>query len=233
MKPTKWEKRKAYWEWWLNIFPIGFAALITPWVMYPLAELIELVLPKNNPLWWWLDDEIENEETNADWREYKTHLPYWLRLYRWHCERNSMWNWKASRKPESASKHGEYNYEVVLQIIWDDMVRNGEKLIIGSVWIEMPVVRWIDENGNATWQTLSGIEVNIEKSVFGKLYIWYMAHGKLYFRKGYVKEVYQWGFKKKFPFIGKFDYFIVHASGCNEKRFIFTHKRQLIPKNYK
>lgn len=223
------EKRKSEKRWWNNIYPVGAIAVITPWVMYPIAELFRKYAVEGTFLWYWLDDEITDPKKNADWLEYKVWAPKWLRYYLWHCARNSMWNWKASKKPASAAVHCKKNEEEIVEIVEFDMELNGRKLEPGELCINMPVVRWIDRAGNQSWNTLSGHTVNNEKTIWGRMKIWYRANGELLFREGFVKQKYGWMMFGKFPFIGKRHYYHIVAKGSNEKRFIYTNKRQLVP----
>jgi len=228
MIPTKNEKRLAYFKWWLAIFPVGAVAVVTPPFIAPIALLVEQVLPKNNPLWWWLDDEIEDPAKNKDWLEYKQKHG-WFAWINWHFFRNTMWNLKASLKPKSAIEFCVSNNEDIVDIEVFNLTRNTQPLNISDPCLEMPVVRWIDKLGNATWNTLSGVEVNFEKSVWGEMKYWYKAKGSLYFREGFVREKTGWMLHKKFPFIGKKDYYHIVAKGCNEKRYIYTNKKQIKP----
>ena len=47
---------------------VGLFGILTSWLIYPFAHALRKV--KLNPFWFWLDDEIDYDETNLDWREW-------------------------------------------------------------------------------------------------------------------------------------------------------------------
>lgn len=228
MIPTNKQKRAAYRRWWVAIFPVGAVALISSPFIAPIAWLVEKVLPNNNPLWWWLDDEIHDPKMNEDWLEFKQRKGWWAWID-WHCFRNSMWNLKASLRPESAIDFCKTNDEVIVELIKYDVVRNGQPVPIDTPCLEMPVVRWIDKHGNDGWNTTSGIKVNEEKTAWGELHYWYTANGQLNFREGFVREKTGYIIHGKFPFFGKKTYYHRVAKGANEKRYVYTNKKQIKP----
>lgn len=228
MIPTKKEKRLAYLKWWLAIFPVGLAAAVTAPVLAPTAWLVEQVLPNNNPLWWWLDDEIHDPARNTDWLEHKQNKGWWAWMD-WHCFRNTMWNLKASLKPKSARVFCVSNDEEIVEVIKFDMTRNGQKLDINHPCLEMPVVKWIDKYGNDSWQTNYGVKVNEEKTTWGEIKYWYRAQGELYFREGFVREKTGYIIHGKFPFFGKKTHYHRVAKGTNDKRYVYTNKKQVKP----
>lgn len=228
MIPTKKDKMLAYLKWWLAIFPVGVVAVLTSPILAPIAWVFDKVTHELNPLWWWLDDEIHDPNKNEDWLEYKKKHG-WFAWINWHFFRNAMWNLKVSLKPKSAIEFCVSNNEEIVEVIKFNLVRDGKELEINHPCLEMPVVRWFDKDGNGTWQTNYGVEVNPEKTVWGEMKYWYKAKGSLYFREGYVREKTGWMLHKKFPFIGKKDYYHIVAKGCNEKRYVYTNKKQLKP----
>ena len=100
------EKILSHINWFLNVIPVGLFGMISAPIIYPIAELIELVLPKHNPLWWWLDDEINNPDQNEDWLIYCNNKPNnIISRYTWHAFRNTLWNFKSLIRPYIARIH--------------------------------------------------------------------------------------------------------------------------------
>lgn len=201
-------------RWFFAIVPFGIVSIITAPVIYPLAQLIEFALPRCNPLWWWLDDEIENNESNKDWKLMYQDKPKWLKYYIWHAIRNRMWNLKSSIKPEKARENGIYNHEIIVEMLVDDLCRNGIKLVQSGIYMEMPGYKWVDKLGNEGWQVFRGEYISKTYSNVGEIKYWYTANDKLYFR---------WAIAKEIQILNKIFYF-QFSMGANEKWYLFNLK---------
>ncbi len=93
------KKIVSHLKWFFAVIPVGIIGIVTAPVMV-LPAWFFAFLGNYNPFWFWLDDEIYDSRTNADWLIYKeSHgLIAW---YKWHAVRNTFWNCKNLIKPES------------------------------------------------------------------------------------------------------------------------------------
>lgn len=221
------DKIRFFVKWFFAVVPIGIIAIFTSPFIAPIAGLIEFVLPNFNPLWWWLDDEIEDSSRNKDYLSMgfnKNKTLWWLE---WHCFRNTMWNLKKQIRPVSARMNCIMNDEIITEVLVDDLRRNGNKVSIYGKCQEVAQWKWIDKFGNEGWDSNKGDKISTKFSTIGELKIWYRAYEHLYFQWTYAKKKRQLGFKKKFPFITKKDYFVSFTIGVKFDRYIFIFKRQL------
>lgn len=198
-------------RWFFAIVPFGIVSIITAPIVYPIAQLIESILPKHNPLWWWLDDNIENEE---DWQLMYKDKPKWIKYYIWHAFRNRMWNLKELIKPEKARDNCVYNNEIITEVLVDNLYRNGKKLRIDNTCLEMAGYKWIDKFGNEGWQVFRGERISTKYSNVGEVKYWYTTNGKLYFR---------WSIAKEITILNKVYYF-EFSMGANEKWYLLNLK---------
>lgn len=222
------EKTLSHTNWFFNTIPVGIFALITAPVVYPVAQLIEYFLPNHNPLWWWMDDEIENPSTNEDWLIFCNNKPNnLLKRYEWHAFRNTFWNGKTRTglKPKIARIHCKENEEIFEEVIVDDLWRNGKKVDIYGLCLETAEWKWIDKWGNEGWQVNRGERVSTRYSTVGEVKYWYRAHGKLYYRHSIADERKMTFFTKKFPFIHRAPGYYNFKMGVTEKGYLFTLKR--------
>tara|TARA_R110000796_G_scaffold134681_1_gene250462 strand:- start:864 stop:1538 length:675 start_codon:yes stop_codon:yes gene_type:complete len=221
------EKLVTHINWFLATIPVGFIGLVTAPVLAPLAWVLERVFPNNNPLWWWLDDEIEHSSTNADWIIFKANSGI-MGWYIWHGFRNTFWNFKNLIKPENAREHCVSNTEEIVEVLVDKLVRDGKNVDTTNNCIEMASIKWIDKNGNEGWQVNKGVKISTKYSTMGESKLWYRANGKLYYRYSIAKISKQLGFKSTFPFIGYSDHYLEFKMGTSEKRHLLTFKRGVI-----
>ena len=206
------KKIVAHLKWFLAVIPMGIFALITSPIMV-LPGWFFSFLGKYNPFWFWLDDEILHEKSNADWLIYKESKGIFA-WYIWHAFRNSMWNAKELIKPENARLHCVWNNEQIVQIIHDDLTRDGKYVSVFENCIEMANFKWIDKYGNEGWQVFSGDYVSEKYSTRGKSVLWYTANGQLYYRYSVAKEIMIFGKK----------YYYEFRMGSSEKRYLLILK---------
>lgn len=197
-------------RWFLIVIPLGLWALITAPLIYPIAQLIEFILPKYNPLWVYMDDEIEHDYSNADFKAFRTDKPKWLRYYLWHGLRNTMWNLKVLLKPEKAREHCVWNNEVIVEIKQDSLTRNGEKVSVRGYCLEMAGLKFITKDGQEGWHVFSGDRISFKYSTFGTSELWYLANDRLYYRYSTVRKVYKW--------------WVYFAMGTTDKRHLLNFK---------
>jgi hypothetical protein len=193
--------------------PLGLLALTTAPIVYPIAQIFSF-LGYFNPLWFWLDDEINDDKTNADFKVFKTNKPKWLRYYLWHGFRNTMWNLKAMLKPKSARVNCVENNEQLVENKQDNLYRNGEKINTFSKCLEMAGLKWITKDGKEGFHVFSGEWISKKYSNIGTSEIWYKAQGTLYYRFSTVRVV------KLF----KYKYWLYFAIGTTEKRYLLNFK---------
>ena len=190
-------------KWFFAVVPIGIFTAITAPILTPLAWLLEQVLPDKNPLWWWLDDEIESSETNEDWLIYKQNNKFaW---YKWHAIRNTGWNLKNLFKPEQGKL-------ILTDVLVNRLYRNGVKVPA----TETASYKWIDDYGNEGWQVNSGVIISKKYSTIGKVYIFFKVNDKQYFRFSLAKEIKIFGAT----------FYLTIKLGTNNKRNILTIKLQ-------
>lgn len=200
-------------KWFNAIIPVGIFGMITAPFIVPIAWVLELIIPTKNPLWIWLDDEIEHESTNEDWLVYKENEGP-LAWYKWHAFRNTIWNLKSYIKPENARENCITNDEVIEEILVDELYRNGNKVSIYGKCLEMASFKWVTKEGIEGWQVNNGVRISEKYSTKGESKLWYKANGVLYFRWSIAKIISI--FKTKFYFEFKM--------GSNEKRYLLTLK---------
>ena len=206
------QKTLSHLRWFIAVIPLGVVAIITaPFLVIPAYVLS--FLGKYNPLWVYLDDEIQSSDTNADWLIYKESHGFFA-WYKWHSIRNAMWNAKELFKPENARDNCKSNNEIIHKVIYNDLKRNGEYVSIFGDCIEMAGYKWIDKNGREGWQVFSGEYVSKKYSTIGKSVLWYFAKGSLYYRYSVAKEVFIFGKKYYFEF----------KMGATEKRYLLILK---------
>ena len=213
------KKIVAHLKWFFAVIPLGLIAIITSPIMVIPAWFFAF-LGKYNPFWFWLDDEILSEESNADWLIYKESKGMFA-WYIWHAFRNSMWNAKELLKPENARLNCKYNNEEIHQIIYNDLTNDGKPISIHGDCISMAGYKWIDKNGNEGWQVFSGDYVSKKYSIIGRSVLWYYANDKLYYRHSVAKEIMLFGKKYYFEF----------KMGASEKRYLLILKLKKC-KNY-
>ena len=218
------------------VIPLGLWAMLTAPILYPLAQLIEFVLPKFNPLWVYMDDEIEYDYSNADWLAMKRKLGTltiririkwkfididwllvdryfeWLAYYMWHGFRNTMWNLKRLLKPEKAREHCIWNNEVIVQIKQDSLTRDGDRVSVRGYCLEMAGLKFITKDGKEGWYVFSGEKISKRFSTIGTSELWYRANGRLYYRYSTVRPI----FNKK--------YWMYFAMGTTDKRHLLNFK---------
>ena len=222
------EKKLAKKEWWWRTYPFDILRYVTGWFLCIPAWILMKLNLKKNPLWFWLDDEIYNDKTNEDWINYKVGKFKPLAWYIWNSFRNPMYNLRRSLKPEIARVSCISNDEVVVEVIEDTLMRDGQKIDSFGLCYEEAVLKFIDKFGNEGFQVWSGERVSMKYSNIGCLHYWYRANGKLYFRESVAEIRNQWGFGPKFPFIGKFDYWVNIKKGMTDKGYVNANKRKKI-----
>ena len=206
------KKIVSHLKWFFAVIPVGLFGLITsPFMVIP--ALLFRFLGKYNPFWFWLDDEILYNSTNADWKIYRDSKGIFA-WYKWHSFRNTVWNLKNKIKPESARLNCEFNNEKIAEIRVDNLWRNGNPVSITGNCLEMANYKWIDKNGVEGWQVFSGDYVSKKYSTIGKSILWYYANGKLYYRHSIAKEI---------TLFGKI-YYYEFRMGASEKRYLLTLK---------
>jgi hypothetical protein len=220
------EKTFSHIKWFLNVVPIGILGIITAPILYPIAQLIEYVLPKFNPLWWWMDDEIDDPERNSDWLIFCNNKPNNIIIrYEWHAFRNTLWNLKSLLKPKIARVHCVSNDEEMVEVIKDDLWRNGEKVNIYGKCLEVAEYKWIDEYGNEGWQVNRGETISKKFSTIGEVEYWYRAHDKLYYRYSIAEKRKMTFLTTKFPFIHRTDGYFNFKMGVTDKGYLLVMKR--------
>ena len=213
-------------KWFFVVIPVGIFGL-TSIIIFPIAWLFR-GLGKFNPFWIWLDDEINNDETNEDFKLWLLNQQpenNFVSLYKWHTGRNRVWNLINLVKPKTARDHCKSNEEKFVEVKIDDLWRDGNKVNIYGDCLEMASYKWIDRFGNEGWQVNQGVKISDKYSTKGTSELWYEAKGKLYYRYSTARVSKQLGFSKKFPFIVKKDYYFQFKMGANHKRYILTFKR--------
>lgn len=199
-------------KWFFAIIPLGICSALTAPFIYPLAYYTKWKI-----FWLWLDDEIYSNETNQDWLIFcNGEVDNFKHLYKWHGFRNTMWNLKQLIKPQSARINCYHNEEEIVQVIQDNLKRNGKRVSIYNDCLELASWRFIDKNGNEGWQVNKGVKVSRLYSTVGTSELWYKANGKLYYRYSTARE---------FKVFGKSFYF-TFAIGATEKRYLLILKIQ-------
>jgi len=222
------EKKQAKREWWWRTYPLDILRYSTGWLLCIPAWILMKLGVKKNPLWYWLDDEIYNEETNKDWISFKIGKFQPWAWYDWHSFRNPMYNKRRNIKPEIARINCVSNDEEIVEIITDTLTRNGEDIDSFGLCYEEAILKFIDKNGNEGFHVFSGDKVSMKFSNLGELHYWFRANGKLYFRYSIAEIRNQWGFSWKFPFIVKQDYWVNIKKGMSEKGYTNTNKRKKV-----
>jgi hypothetical protein len=215
MKPTRTQKTISHLKWFLAYIPFSIFAFITSYFVVILALLIELALPNFNPFWWWLDDEINNEDTNADWKVTYTNYPKWFKYYWWHANRNKMWNFQQKYiKVKKARENCKWNEEVIQEILQNSLTNNYERVDIFGDCLMMAGFKWITENGEEGWHVFRGKDISRKYSILGTCELWYRAKGTLYYRYSTAKRI---------KLFGK-SYWFYFAIGNTQKRRLLNFK---------
>lgn len=212
---SKTDKFIAWLKWFFVYVPLGiFATLTSPIVCVPIFLLS--FLGRFNPLYWvfwfWMDKEIYNDKTNADWKVYKKGNIF--RWYIWHGIRNTMWNVKRSLKPKKARENCKWNKEIILEVIKDSLTRNGEKISIHENCLEVAGFKWITKSGEEGWHVFSGEKMSKKYSNIGTVFIWYEALGSIYPRFSSAEPIKLFGKR----------YWIYFAIGASDKRYLLNFK---------
>jgi hypothetical protein len=211
-------KIKAHLKWFFTLVPVGLLGVVTAPILYPIAQLIDLITEKYNPLSWYMDDEIKNPETNADWIVYCKGKNWNLKdRYMWHAIRNTMWNLKNLLTIKSARLHGVYNREVIVEEKEDRLWKNDKPVDTHGVYIRMAELKYDAEPGEDPYQKNSGDKLSKEFSTVGTSELWYEAEGELYYRYSTVRC------KSIFGNL----YIVLFNMGASEKRYLLTLK--LVP----
>ena len=221
--PSRYRKLKAWLKWFIVYVPLGLFAFITaPFVclvVFPLS-----FLGRFNPLhwilWFWMDDEIYNKNTSADWRAYKK--GNFFRWYLWHGFRNTMWNVKRLLRPKVARENCITNNEVIVEVVEDTLMRNGQKISIYGKCLEMAGLKWITKDGEEGWHVFSGEKISKTYSNINTAKLWYEAHGHLYPRFSSVEPIRVFGKR----------YWRYYAIGVSDKRYLFNFKMYKYQKMY-
>ena len=205
-------KAIAHIKWFFAVIPVGIFAMLTAPFIYPLAYYTKWKL-----FWIWLDDEIFNTETNADWMVYcNGDVDNFKHLFFWHSFRNTMWNLKNKIQPECARINCYHNEEEIVELKQDNLWRGGKPVSIYNDCIEMACWKWIAKENNEGWQVNRGVKISHNFSTIGVSELWYKAKGKLYYRYSVAKEI---------KVLGKSFYFRF-AMGASEKRYLLILKIQ-------
>lgn len=204
----------AHLRWFIIYIPAGIFAFLTAPIIYPIAQLIEFVLPKHNPLWCYMDDEIEDLENNHDWRIYKKDSPTWIKYYSWHAFRNTMWNLKMVVKPKKGRENCVWNKEKIIELKQDNLTNKGVKLDLNELCFYRAQLKWITKDGEEGWHVFSGEKVSYDYSIFGTVEYWYEVDGTLYYRYSTVRDITIFGVTFLFSF----------AMGATEKRYLLNIK---------
>lgn len=216
-KLTTKQKVLSHLKWFLAIIPVGIFSALTAPILYPLALFFEGVNSDWNPLWFYLDDEIESSDTNTDWVIYcKGDVDNFKYLYTWHAFRNTCWNLKSKIKPKVGRLHCRWNAEQVEEVLVDNLFRNGKKVDTGLPCLEMAAYKWIDKDGLEGWNVNRGVKVSKKYSTTGKSVLWYSVDGSLYYRLSIAKELR----------IFWQTYYFSFKMGASEKRYLLTFKMQ-------
>jgi hypothetical protein len=180
-------KRKAWCHirWFLAVIPFGILQL-SAYIVYPIAYLFEKA--NIRVLTWWLDDHIYDFNKNEDWRVWIANnggVANFFTMYKWHANRNRMMNLNYKIKPKSGRVHCIENNEKFIDVIFDDLKRNGNKVNIYGKCLEVAELKWIDKNGNEGWQVNQGIKISKQYTTWGKCAYYYEVFGVLYYRFSY------------------------------------------------
>lgn len=155
---------------------------------------------------WYLDNEILNPKTNADYKLWLLGKKnnFWT-FYRWHGFRNRMWNFRM----KFTKAQGK---EVLMEVILNTLKRNGWPVPA----TETAAWKWIDKNGNEGWQVNSGVKISTTYSTVGTVFMFYRVANKNYFRYSTAQKIKV--FNKMF--------YISLKLGTNDKRNVLTFKIQ-------
>ena len=208
------KKLITYLRWFFVVFFVGVFGLLTSWIMYPLAEVINS-FTKINPLWFWLDSTKYNKDGSFK-DDYSIYISQYggeetfKVKYLWHVLRNRVWNLTSLFKP----KEGD---EVITELKVDELYRNGKKVVVnGSKYVETAGLKYAAKNGENPWQVNRGDEIDFRYSTIGKSFLYYSVESKLYFRYSYCIKVNYLGLK----------YWRTIKLGTNRERFVLTLKHQ-------
>jgi hypothetical protein len=214
-KPTKIQKIESLLKWFVVYVPLGLFALVTAPIIAVICFPFS-TLKKWNPFYWvfwlWMDSEIYNTKTNADWKVYKK--GNFFRWYLWHAFRNTMWNLKVLIKPKSARVSCKSNDEVIIEVIQDDLINNGKPISTKGTCLVMAGLKWITKEGDKGWHVFNGEKISKEYSIIGTSELWYKAKRSLYYRYSTVRVVKL--FSKR--------YWLYFAMGTTEKRYLLNFK---------
>lgn len=176
-------------RWFICVVPIGILQQ-TAYIIYPIAYLFERL--NINVLTWYRDDHIYNFSKNEDWRLWLDNnggrANFWT-MYKWHGNRNQMFNLIYKIKPKCGRVHCIENREVFVKVIKDDLWRNGNKVNIYGKCLEVAELKWIDKNGNEGWQVNQGIKISKQYTTWGVCSYYYEVDDSLYYRYFYCKPI--------------------------------------------
>lgn len=214
-KPTKKQKAISHLRWFLVYLPMGLFALITSPIIAAICFPFSL-LKKWSPFYWvfwlWMDSEIYNTKTNADWKVYKKGNVF--RWYLWHAFRNTMWNVKSRLKPKQARVNCVSNNEIFVEVLQDNLERNGKPVDVYGDCFERAQLKWITKEGLEGWHVFSGDKISKTYSTIGTSELWYTALGSLYYRFSTVRVIKL--FSKRF--------WLSFAMGSTDKRYLLNFK---------
>ena len=128
---------------------------------------------------WYLDDEINNSETNKDYKIWLAgRRENFYTFYLWHGLRNRMWNFRRKFRPEQCRL-------ILTDVRISELYRNGKQVPA----TETASYKWIDALGNEGWQVNRGVRISEKYSTIGTTYIFFKVNGKKYFRFSTAREV--------------------------------------------
>jgi len=194
----KLEKIYAWIKWGLAIILVDVIMRLLCILFYPLAYALRVPVRKwhygsnkakfclSLPLWWLLNDGKSND-IGAEWfwdawNIYPTSRWNKIKLaYLWNT-RNPAWNTYTYIRP----KYGKItDMDVITNTA---MVWQGSKGFTTANPLASCVLKWLNEEGEASDNI--GVQIDYDKSILGKNFVYYRIDGTLYFRysKAWVNE---------------------------------------------
>jgi hypothetical protein len=205
---------------WLIISSLlGAFGIITQWIMFFPAWFLKDW--RYNPFWWWLNDSRFSDRESGYAHDYEVYLNgieenIWI-AYKWH-NRNPIWNLQELFKPNAQ------DVETGNQDVWvhEMPIDNLHHLYdIDVLKQHGPYEQWAGlkywKNGISTWQTNSGSDISLDKSIVGEGLMFYWVDDKMYFRYSSCKVVRYFIFWKRWRTI---------KLGYNRYRYVRTLKYQ-------